>query len=428
MKTRLIALAVALSLTAAGCSAAGPAAPNDASGSAGATNAPAGGESKQVTVWMYPVIADAATSQTFWGDTEKAFEAENPNIDLAIELQPWDGRDEKIATALASGKGPDLVVLGPDQLPQYHANGGLKSLKGALEGEEDKFLKGALEAATLDGDTYAVPIYHTVTTAVYNKKVFNDAGITELPTTWDQIKAAAPTLKEKGVAVLDYSGDPKVTLNLSFYPLLWQAGGSVFSEDGSKVAFNSPEGKETLQFLVDLQQSGGLPADAATKGNKVEGGGLSTGQTAMGYALVKAEAATMQKALGEDAVEVGMPLTNAEQVTFGLPGLLARTSIGEDDESVNAVAKFLASADSQVKLAEASGFFPARTDATLDSSDPLNAKYQAALEFAKPGEINPKARQVMAALAPHIQAALQGSKSVDQALADAEAEANAQLG
>ena len=413
MKRRIVALGAALALAITPLTACSSS--DDGSGTSG--------EKKKVTVWMYPVIADSGKSEQFWSQTEKDFEAKNPNIDLNIELQPWDGRDEKIATAIASGKGPNLVLLGPDQIPQYHASGGLKSAKGGID-DQSKFLPSAIEAATVDGDIYAAPIYHTITTTVYNKKAFTDAGISSLPTTWEEVKAAAPKLAAKGVAVMDYSGDPSMTLNLSFYPLLWQAGGKVFNEDGKTVAFNSAQGKETLQFLVDLQKAKGLPADAATKPNKVEGGGLASGKTAMGYALNKTEAEVMVKALGKDAVEVGMPLKGKEQVTFGLPGLLTRTSIGKDDESANTALKYLSSADVAAKLAKEAGFFPARSDATVDASDPMNATFQKALEYARAGEVNPKARQVMAALVPHLQAALQGKKTVDQALSDAEKECN----
>lgn len=422
MKIRFTAAVAALAIGMAGCST--PGAP---AGSTAGSTAGQGGAKQVVTVWMYPVISDTAKSQAFWGDTEKAFEAANADVDLNIELQPWDNRDEKIATAIASGKGPNLVVLGPDQLPQYQATGGLASLKGAVEPDKAKYLPSALEAATVDGDIYAVPIYHTITTTVYNKKAFDEAGVTSLPKTWDEVKAAAPRLAEKGVAVMDYSGDPKVTLNLSFYPLLWQAGGTVFNADGTSVAFNSPEGKAALQFLVDLKGQGGIPADAATKSNKVEGGGLASGKIAMGYSLVKAEAAAMQTTLGAENVVVGEPLTGAEQVAFGLPGLLTRTTIKGDEASITKAAQYLGSPEVQVGLSEASGFFPARSDAELPAADATTKAFQDALEHAKAGEVNAKSRQVMAALAPHLQAALQGSATVDQALAAAEQEANAAL-
>ena len=414
MKKRLAALGAALTMALAftGCGG------SDGDGGGGE-----GGKST-VTVWMYPVIADQAASQKFWEQTEKDFEAANSNVDLKIELQPWDGRDEKIATAIASGKGPDFVVLGPDQVPQYQKTGGLKSVKDGI-GDQGRFLESAIKAASFESDIYAVPIYHTITTTVYNKKVFADAGVQKLPTTWDEVKEAAPKLAAKGVSIMDYSGSPENTLNLSFYPLLWQAGGSVFAEDGKKVAFNSDQGKSTLQFLVDLQKVKGLPADAATKNNKVEGSGLANGKVAMTYAAVKPDAALMSKALGAENVEVGAPLTGEKQVAFGLPGLLARTSISKNDDAANAVAKFFGSDDFQTKLAKEAGYFPALKDVKLDANDPLNEPFQKALEFAKSGEVHPQARQVMAALAPQIQAALQGKKSVEQALADAEKECNA---
>lgn len=417
MKLRLAVSATVLALALAGCS-----------GNAAAPGTPAGSgaakPSGKVTVWMYPVIADEAASKTFWGEAEKSFEAANPGVDLAIELQPWAGRDEKVATAIASGKGPDLALLTPDSLPGYVGNGGLKSLKGA---QDPAFLPAAVEAATVAGEVYAVPLYQTVLAPVYNQKVMQDAGITTLPATWDDLKAAAPKLAAKNVKLMDYAGSPATTLNMTYYPFLWQAGGSVFSDDGKKVAFNSPEGKAALQFLVDLNKAGALPVDAATKDNKVEGSGLTTGAVAMTPMAAKADAKTMQKALGEANVVVGPVLKGKEQVTFGLPGLLARTSIGKDDATVNLVAKYLSSAEFQTKLSEASGYFPARTDAKAPAGDALNAPFQAALAHVKAGEINPKSRQVMAALAPQLQAALQGTKSVDQALADAEKEANGLL-
>lgn len=421
-KTRLITLATVASLALAGCGG-GTETPTTSTSPTAPASTTAPAEPQEVTVWMYPVIGDEAKSREFWSGVETDFEAANKNIDLKIDLQPWANRDEKIATAIAAGTGPDLVLMTPDMLPQYEATGGLASLADAYDAaDKDKFMPNAVKAGMVGDEIYAVPIYHTVVTTAYNKKVFADAGV-ELPTTWDEVKAAAPKLAANGVNIFDYSASPEVTLNLTFYPLLWQAGGSVFSEDGKTVTFNSPEGKAALQFLLELQAANGLPADAATKGNKVEGGGLTTGKTAMSTHISKAEAGIMITALGAENVEVGAPLKGVEQATFGLPGLLARTTISKDDAAAAAVAKFISSAEVTSELAKVSGYFPPRSDAAVDAADPLNEIFADALTYARPGEVNPKSRQVMAALVPHLQAALQGSKSVDQALADAEAEA-----
>ena len=77
---------------------------------------------------------------------------------------------------------------------------------------------------------------------------------------------------------MDYAGTTEQTLNLSFYPFLWQAGGSVFTEDGTDIAFDSQEGISALEFLVDLKKAGGLPADAATASIAVEGSPWAAGK------------------------------------------------------------------------------------------------------------------------------------------------------
>lgn len=381
------------------------------------------GGSSQVTVWMYPVIPDETASADYWAEVEEGFEAENENIDLVIELQPWDNRDEKIATAIASGTGPDLVLLTADQTLNYQSTGGLKPVGDVVADDRDAFYPAVLDAVTFDDELYGVPLYQTSTTAVYNGALFEAAGITELPTTWEEVLAAAPALAANGVAVMDYSGSPNMTLNLSFYPLLWQAGGSVFTEDGTDVAFDGPEGVAALQFLLDLQAEGGLPVDAAVKANEVEAGPLGLGTAAMGYALTLAETELMMAAVGDENVVVGLPLSDEEQVSFGAPGVLALTTINEDEEAANTVAAYLSSPDVAGALQAASGTYPARTDIASSGDSELTAQFLDALEYAKPGEIEPNARQVMAALIPHLQAALQGQKTAEQALADAAAEA-----
>ncbi len=390
-------------------------------GGDGAPEGSGGGEQSTVTVWMYPVIPDEQASQAYWAGVEEDFEAQHGEIDLVVELQPWDNRDEKIATALASGRGPDLVLLTADQTLNYHATGGLKPLDDVIEPSE--FYPQTIDAVTYDGSVYGYPIYQTSTTTVYNTALFEQAGIEELPTTWDEVLAAAPALAEQGVAVMDYSGSPNMTLNLSFYPLLWQAGGSVFTEDGSDVAFDGPEGVAALEFLVDLQAAGGLPPDAATKANAIEGGALGTGAAAMGYAVTLAEVQQLQAAVGEENVVVGEPLTGVEQVTFGTPGVLALTTINEDPEAAAKVAQYLGSAEVSAGLHEASGTYPVRLDADTSGSDELTTAFIDALDYARPGEVVPSARQVMAALSPHLQAALQGTVSAQEALDAAAAEA-----
>ncbi|MFS0894272.1 extracellular solute-binding protein [Microbacterium sp. 179-I 3D3 NHS] len=413
-----LALTAVAALALASCSSpsAEPATPDD------------GAVTGEVTLWMYPVIRDEAASKDFWEAAEAGFEKEFPDVDLTVELQTFDKRDEQISAALAANSGPDLVLITPDQAATYLNVGGLLPVDDAIAGDRDVFYPATLESATFEDELYGVPLFQNVFTAAYNKTLFDEAGL-DLPTTWDEIREAAPVLADDGIAVMDYLGTPEQTLNLSFYPFLWQAGGTVFADDGTTVAFDSKAGVEALEFLVDLQEAGGLPADAATQSVGIEGSPLAAGTVGIRPTTSPAELAQMRAALGEDAVVVGPPLEGAEQTTYGNPGLLALTSINkkENRAAAHAVLAFLTSQDFQTELNAAAGNFPTRTDVEIAGDEADREAYAAALEVANPGEPNPAARQVMAVLAPYIQSALRGDLSPKEALAKAADEAQAVL-
>ncbi|GAA1598281.1 sugar ABC transporter substrate-binding protein [Kribbella hippodromi] len=377
-----------------------------------------------VTVWMYPVIADEQKSTAYWGSIEKDFETANPDIDLRIEQQPWANRDQKLATAFSGGKGPDVLLLGPDQIPQFVTGGSLSPVDKVLEKDKDKFLSGALDALTVDGKLYAVPIYHTVTTTIYNKKLLDKAGISKPPDTWDEIKAAAPKLKRAGVATLDYSASPETSLNLSFYPLLWQAGGSVFAADGKKVAFDQAPGVEALTFLKGLYDEGAIPKSALSNTNLVADQALGRGQAAMGFTNTLTDVQTVAPSWGAANVIVGVPLQNKKRVGFGLPGGLAVNAGSKNVDAAEKFLSFMTQPKQEISMATASNFLSPRTDAPVPASDARSKKFDDALQYAYSGEVNPAARQIMALVAVQIQAVLTGKKTPQQGLDDAAKQAN----
>ncbi|MEO3800652.1 sugar ABC transporter substrate-binding protein [Nonomuraea sp. B1E8] len=409
-KAAAVGLAAALSLAAAGCGSSG------------------GSDKSVVTLWMYPVIGDQAKSQAFWGKVEKDFEAANPTTDIKIDLQPWEGRQEKVTTALVSKKGFDLVVLGPDQIPQYAQQGTIEPVDDIVAPAKASYLPNSLTALTVDGKLYGVPIYQTITAPIYNKKLFSEAGVNKVPETLDELKEAAPKLAAKKVAILDYPGKPEVTLNQSFYPILWANGGTVFAADGKSVVFNGPEGVASLQLLLDLKAAGGLPPNTASKGNDIEGGLLAAGKTAMYHAATAGQVDQLGAAIGEENVGIGLPLEGTKRVAFGIPGGLMVAKHSENKDAAKKFASYLASPEVSAALAKESGFFPARTDVTVPGQSEASKEFAKSLQYAFPGDTHPKARQVMGVLAPHIQAALLGKEDAKTALDAAAEEANQLLG
>jgi len=409
-KTTAVGVAVALSVAAAGCGSS------------------SGSDKSAVTLWMYPVISDQAKNQAFWTKIEKDFEAKNPTVDVTIDQQPWEGRQEKVTTSLVSRKGFDLVVLGPDQIPQYAQQGTIEPLDDLVAPAKAAYLPNSLTALTVDGKLYGVPIYQTITAPIYNKKLFAEAGVDKVPETLAELKEAAPKLAAKKVAILDYPGKPEVSLNQSFYPFLWANGGSVFSPDGKSVAFNGPEGVESLQLLLDLKAAGGLPENTASKGNDIEGGALAGGKTALYHAATALQAVQLGTVIGAENVGIGLPLEGTKRVAFGIPGALVLAKHSKNKDAAKKFATFLSSPEVTADLAKESGFFPARTDVTVPEQSPEAQEFAKSLEYAFPGDTHPKARQVMGLIAPHIQAALLGKEDAKTALDAAADEATTLLG
>ncbi|WP_326644202.1 sugar ABC transporter substrate-binding protein [Nonomuraea fuscirosea] len=367
---------------------------------------------------------DQAANKSFWDKVEKDFEAKNPAVDVTIDQQPWDGRQEKVTTALASRKGFDLVVLGPDQIPQYAQQGTLEPVDDVVAPEKAAYLPNSLTALSVDGKLYGVPIYQTITAPIYNKKLFADAGVTKVPETWAELKEAAPKLAAAKVAVLDYPGKPEVSLNQSFYPILWANGGSVFAPDGKSVVVNNQQGVDSLQYLLDLKAAGGLPENTASKGNDIEGGPLAAGKTALYHAATAIQADQLGAAIGAENVGIGLPLEGTKRVAFGIPGGLVLAKHSENKDAARKFAAYVASAEVAGPLAKESGFFSARTDVTIPGQSEASKEFAKSLEFAFPGDTHPKARQVMSMIAAHVQAALIGKEDAKAALDAAAKEAN----
>ncbi|SFY44603.1 ABC transporter substrate-binding protein, partial [Streptomyces atratus] len=204
-----------------------------------------------ITMWTYPVIFDEAKNKAYWDGLVKEFEKKHTGTKVKVETYPWANRDTALATAIGAGKGPDVVYLIPDQLPKYERSIVPADQYMPARAKAD-YTKFALDSVTVDSKVLGTPVLTSANPLICDKRVFKAIGESEYPTTWDELAGLAPKLKKKGYYATSYSGDTQQTLNMTFYPLLWQAGGDVFSEDGKNVTFNDAAGVKALTYLKKL--------------------------------------------------------------------------------------------------------------------------------------------------------------------------------
>ena len=113
-----------------------------------------------------------------------------------------DDYNNVLSTQLAAGEGPDIVVDGTN-FPARIKAGNVKEITGApyLEGFNEA---GMALCSDKDGKVYGVPSYGWFSGLWYNKDIFEQNGITELPKTFDELVAVCDKLAANGVQPLGF--------------------------------------------------------------------------------------------------------------------------------------------------------------------------------------------------------------------------------
>ena len=115
------------------------------------------------------------------------------------------------------------------------------------------------KVASHAGTRFTLPVQANVLGIYYNKRMFAEAGITRLPSTWDELVDVARRLTQ------DHTGDGTPDQYGLLLPMgsrewtvwtwqtfLWQAGGDFVHRTTMEPAFNSAAGVEALRYWIDL--------------------------------------------------------------------------------------------------------------------------------------------------------------------------------
>jgi multiple sugar transport system substrate-binding protein len=402
------ALAGTLAVGAAGCGGSGGAAvPTDPSRVSGT-----------VTMWVYPI--NQSIENTWWAPKVKEFQKKYSKVKIKVVVQPWANRDEQLTTAIAGGSGPDVVYLIPDQIPQYAATGALADVSDVISADRSNFRPNALNAMTYQKTLYGVPLLMSVTTTLGNKKVMRAAGISDVPKTWDEFLTDAAKLKKAGYYATEYAGDPTQTLNQTWYPLLWEAGGQVLSDDGKKAAFNSDDGVKAVDFVKELIDKGYAPKDELTTAKTGDDSLACQGKVAFALFAAAAQLTACSNQKVSDWVS-GPPLADKTSTTYGTVGGLSLLAGSKNQAAAKAWIQWL-TGSAQMKAFDTDHVYSSpRTDVgELFKGQPVTGDQERYLDKVRTGVTNAKApRQLMDLIKPHLQAALLGRTPPKQALDDA---------
>ncbi|MDI3385918.1 extracellular solute-binding protein [Streptomyces sp. B-S-A8] len=137
-----------------------------------------GFKGQTLTLWAM----DGSTPDGWTKDVKAAFEKKT-GAKLKIEIQQWNGIQQKLTTALSEESPPDVFEIGNTQTPAYAQTGGLAELDDLKKSIGADWTESLNKASVFDGKQYAAPWFAANRVVVYNKKVFKEAGVTEIPKT-----------------------------------------------------------------------------------------------------------------------------------------------------------------------------------------------------------------------------------------------------
>ena len=202
-----------------------------------------------------------------------AFENEYP--DIKIQLRHTPGQSEyrrRLATEFSSGSPSDVMLLNYRRFATFAEQGGLEPLGPYLAQSQhiqaSDFFEPTIEAFQLDDQLWCIPQNVSSLVVYYNRDLFDAAGLSYPTDDWarDEFLAAARalTLDEDDDGRIDQYGvgiDPNL---FRLAPLIWQNGGELVDDpiNPTRLALDTPEALDALQWLVDLQVKEGVVPDA----------------------------------------------------------------------------------------------------------------------------------------------------------------------
>ena len=197
-----------------------------------------------LNVWVLDRVGTDAMASV--SEVIQAWAAETGNTVNITEGNQFEMLNN-IPVAIPAGEGPDVFMTVNNYVGGHYLGGLIAPIQDSFT-DTDSYIPGAINAFTVDGQLFGVPVAADVNALVYNK-----AKITEAPTTTQELISISQELTEGDEYGLLYQID-------SFwysYPFFSAHGGYIFkwtgsSWDTSDLGLNTSEGVAGLQYIHDL--------------------------------------------------------------------------------------------------------------------------------------------------------------------------------
>ena len=255
-------LAMLMVLSACGAASGTPSATQAASQSADTQPTAATEKAADPVTITYCNFNSSGGNEETLAKMVEAFEASHPDIKVDVETIGYDDYFTQMQTRVAGGTAPDCYELNIENFAAYANKGLLAEISGVdVSGLNDT----ALNAFCVNGKQYGLPESFSNVVLIYNKDLFDQAGVAYPTNDWtqDDVQAAAEAIRALGDDI--YGIWQPITYN-EFFKVVAQYGGALLNADKTQFTINSPENLKAAQTLVDRVLVSNVQPNAAQQG------------------------------------------------------------------------------------------------------------------------------------------------------------------
>lgn len=185
----------------------------------------------------------------------KAYEEENPDVDIQTEILGNEQYKEKVKVLSASNELPDVGITWAAGYMKPFVDGNMFAPLDDIV-EKDKFVAGTLDAFSVEEKTYALPLELNITPVYYNKEIFEKNNL-EAPKTYDEFLNVVETLVDNGVTPITLGNKDRWTGSMWYMYLADRIGGpeSLNNAINRTGSFEDPalvKAAEEIENLVNM--------------------------------------------------------------------------------------------------------------------------------------------------------------------------------
>lgn len=366
----------------------------------------------------------------------RKFEDEHPGMKVKWTDLPYGAIENKLLTSIAGGRSPDVVNLNTGMTLALASKNALVDLnKEATEEQRSIYFPTLFKSTAIGDSSYAFPWYASIAVMMYNKQIFEAAGLdpNNPPLTWEEVKAQSKIIKEKtGIYGFVPTGT-NIAADLFF------SGVPIVDDSKQKIVINTPEALKYAKFMKSLYDEDVVPQDGLTGGYTFALNQYQAGQ--LGMLLTGSQFLDRikknSKEVYDNTLIAKMPaFKEGGKISSPLMDVVIPKLSSHHKEAIE-FASFITNDESQLAFAKVVNILPSTQKAAADpffteSGDTPEAKAKVITAASLPQAIDfstgiVREGEIFSILNEHWQKMLLGQQSPEDALATAETEMQKKL-